>query len=289
MRAFEKACTLLPLKFRQEAESFGADGVEEIRLRLGRNLSLVVNGTEKELIGERLEMRDMLHVLERATGASVHSAAAALQNGYISWNGLRIGVCGVGVISNGQLTGFRNYSSLAIRLSSEQRGICSGFLNDLCFGGLKNTLIISPPGLGKTTLLRELVRCLSERGMRIGVIDERNELSASVNGEAMYDLGPCSDVLVAVPREQAAMILLRGMNPQIIAMDEISRLEDAGTVEQIVGCGVTLIASAHAQSRADLQLRPVYRKLMEQGSFSRLLTICREGDKRRYILEKLAE
>ena len=190
-------------------------------------------------------------------------------------------------MNQGQLAGFRDFSSLAIRLPRECRGICNGFIDRLTQSGLENTLIVSPPGLGKTTLLRELIRVLSDRGTRVAVLDERNELSASTGGKQHFDLGRCSDVLVGVPKGTGVGMLLRGMNPQVIAMDEISAGEDKQVIERIIGCGVSILASAHGRDRHDMLRRPMYRELFEMGAFSNVLTISRDGENRRYSLERL--
>lgn len=287
MEHFETACALLPPAFRQAVEGFGKAGVEEIRLRNGRSLSLVVHGREVDLKGDKLAERDLLLVLERATGASLHSATPSMINGFISYKGIRIGLCGTAAINRGELTGFRNFSSLAIRIPRECKGICAGFIDKINYGGFKNTLIISPPGFGKTTLLRDIIRQLSENGLRVAVLDERNELSASEMGLPQFDLGPCSDVLIGLPKAAGASMLLRGMNPQVIAMDEISREEDKQVIEQVIGCGVSIIASAHGLDRTDMLSRPMYRALMDMGAFKYLLTIYRDGSRRRYVLEEL--
>ena len=191
------------------------------------------------------------------------------------------------IMNQGQLAGFRDFSSLAIRLPRECRGICDGFIDRLTQPGLENTLIVSPPGLGKTTLLRELIRVLSDRGTRVAVLDERNELSASSGGKQHFDLGRCSDVLVGVPKGTGVGMLLRGMNPQVIAMDEISAGEDKQVIERIIGCGVSILASAHGRDRHDMLRRPMYRELFEMGAFSNVLTISRDSENRRYSLERL--
>lgn len=283
MDSFKTACELLPARLRELLCSSGRTQAEEIRLRTGRQLSLVLNGREFEAGGDKLRREELMQVLEKATGASLHSAAPAMVNGYISYKGLRIGLCGEAAISGGQLLGFREYSSLAIRLPRECRGICSGFIDRLTDGGMDNTLIISPPGVGKTTLLRELIRVISQRGIRVSVLDERCELSAS----GSFDLGRCSDVLSGVPKELGTSMLLRGMNPQVIAMDEISREEDRKVIDQILGCGVSILASAHGRDRQDMLKRPMYRSFFDMGVFKNILTIYRDGDKRRYLLEKL--
>lgn len=283
MDSFKTACELLPARLRELLPHSGSMQAEEIRLRLGRQLSLVLNGCEREAGGDKLKAGELMQVLEKATGASLHSAAPAMVNGYISYKGLRIGLCGEAAMSGGQLLGFREYSSLAIRLPRECRGICSGFIDKLTEDGLENTLIISPPGVGKTTLLRELIRVISQRGTRVSVLDERCELSAS----GSFDLGRCSDVLSGVPKELGTSMLLRGMNPQVIAMDEISREEDSMIIERVIGCGVVILASAHGRDRQDMLKRPMYRNFYEAGVFRNILTIYRDGDKRRYLLERL--
>lgn len=287
MDSFETACQLLPSPLRRRIEAFGQRHPEEIRLRLLRPPALVINGRELELTGDRLSENELNQVLERATGASLHAAMPGIVSGYISYKGLRIGICGIGIMNQGQLAGFRDFSSLAIRLPRECRGICSGFIDRLTQPGLENTLIVSPPGLGKTTLLRELIRVLSDRGTRVAVLDERNELSASTGGKQHFDLGRCSDVLVGVPKGTGVGMLLRGMNPQVIAMDEISAGEDKQVIERIIGCGVSILASAHGRDRHDMLRRPMYRELFEMGAFSNILTISRDGETRRYSLERL--
>ncbi|MDY5564704.1 MAG: stage III sporulation protein AB [Candidatus Limivicinus sp.] len=287
MDSFETACQLLPTPLRRRMETFTGRHPEEIRLRLLRPPSLVINGRELELPGDRLSENELNQVLERATGASLHAAMPGIVSGYIGYKGLRIGLCGSGIMNHGQLAGFRDFSSLAIRLPRECRGICNGFIDRLTQSGLENTLIVSPPGLGKTTLLRELIRVLSDRGTRVAVLDERNELSASTGGKQHFDLGRCSDVLVGVPKGTGVGMLLRGMNPQVIAMDEISAGEEKQVIERIIGCGVSILASAHGRDRHDMLRRPMYRELFEMGAFSNVLTISRDGENRRYSLERL--
>ena len=287
MDSFDIACELFPTPLRRRIESFSGRKPEEIRLRMFRPPALLLKGREMELAGDKLSQNELIQVLERATGASLHSAMAAMVNGYISYKGLRIGLCGSAIMNQGRIAGFRDFSSLAIRLPRECRGICNGFIDRLTQGRLENTLIVSPPGLGKTTLLRELIRVLADSGTRVAVLDERNELSASTGGQQYFDLGRCSDVLVGVPKGTGSILLLRGMNPQVIAMDEISAGEDRQVIERIIGCGVTILASAHGRDRHDMLRRPMYRELFEMGAFSNIITITREGENRRYSLERL--
>lgn len=287
MEAYETAVYMLPQELKAEALAFSGEAVEEIRLRAGRRPSALINGAEHEMGRAAVTEDQLLRVLERATGASIHTAAHAMAEGYISYRGLRIGLCGTAVIRDGEMTGYQYFSSLNIRIPRECRGICDSLTGEIYRGGFENTLIIASPGGGKTTALRELVRQVSDRGTRIGVVDERNELSAADGARAQFDLGRCSDVLIGVPKAEGAMMLLRGMNPQVIAMDEITRAQDLEAIGQIYGCGVGLLASAHARDADELARRPLYRELLELGAFQYLVTITGTGRARRYLAERI--
>ena len=283
MEKFRLAVELLPQDLRQAALNEACPGIEEIRLRLGKRPSLVINGTEEELQQRKVNERDLSCVLEKATGASFHTASAAISSGYISYKGIRIGICGTMGTSRDSLASFRNFYSLAIRIPGEHRGICEPFLPSIVSPSFSDTLIISPPGMGKTSLLREMVRCLGDMGYRVGLIDERNEISASYS----FDTGRCSDVLCSVPKAQGAMMLLRAMNPEIIAMDEITLDEDIEAVSEICGCGVGILATAHAKDLNQLRQRPLYRRMLSLEIIKCVLTIRRYGALRTYTLERI--
>ena len=285
MDAWSTAQSLLPETLLNAVRQVPA--AEEIRLRLGKPPAVVIGGREQRLSGGAVIQKDLLHILEKATGASLYAAAPSLKNGFVSYRGLRIGVCGEAVYNRDQMSGLRGFSSLAIRIPHEKPLGCETLLEGMLRAGPESTLIVSPPGGGKTSLLRELIRRASAKNFRVSVIDDRNELSASISGRAQFDLGPGTDVLVGVPKAQAAGMLLRGMNPQVIAMDEITQEADMSAVEQISGCGVALFAAAHGRDLADLQKRTLYKKLLESGVFRELVTIACKGGKRVYTREAL--
>ena len=123
--------------------------------------------------------------------------------------------------------------------------------------------------------------------MRVGVADERGELGAVCRGSPLFDLGPRTDVLYGCPKAQGLMMLLRGMNPQVLAMDEVTAPDDVEALTTAAGCGVALLASIHANGLEDLKLRPVYRVLLEEKIFHRLVTIRGRGWDRVYATEVL--
>lgn len=287
MEAYEKAVYMLPQEWKMEAMALSGEAVEEFRLRVGRRPTALINGSEQEMGRAEISEGHIQRVLERATGASIHSAAHAMAEGYISYMGLRIGICGTAVMREREMTGFQHFSSLNIRIPRECRGICDGLIGEIYRGGFENTLIISRPGGGKTTALREVIRQISGRGTRVGVVDERNELSATDEAAAQFDLGCRSDVLIGVPKVAGAMMLLRGMNPQVIAMDEITREQDIEAIGQIYGCGVGLLASAHARDADELTRRPLYRALLEMRAFRYVVTITGTGRERKYSAERI--
>lgn len=284
MQAFETALSLLPESLRMAAGPHRNESVEEIRLRIGQKPTLLIGGNEHPFLDGALSENDLLAVLERATEASLHTAMGAMEEGYLNYRGLRIGICGNRF--PGQ-RGFRSYNSLAIRIPGQHRGICKEHLEEIKRRGYAGVLVAAPPGVGKTTALRELIRGLSEDGLRIGVVDERNELAAYDGHVFGFDLGPRSDILTGVTKMEGTMMLLRAMNPQFIAMDEISREQDWAAAEQISGCGVGILASVHGGDLREFRNSPLYFRIQERHLFSYLLSIRLRAGRRIYQLEEL--
>ena len=282
MNEWETALKLLPQRYWDRRCRETVCMAEELRLRCGQSLTALIGGREYPLPGGEIREEELYRVLEKASEASLHTAAPAMANGYLSYGGLRIGLCGTPVLQNGQVCGFRSYSSLAIRIPGERRGILDGLWPELRRENSRSVLILSPPGGGKTTALRELIRLYSSEGIRVGVVDERCEIAAVANGRPQYELGRCCDVLSGVPKAAGGMMLLRAMNPQIIAMDEITRPEDVQALRDISGCGVGLLATAHAASPEERSLHPAFRGLLDGGQFEEIIVISLKDGERRY-------
>ena len=288
MNTYEKALELLPRRLLTECSGIAASEAEEFRLRAGRRATLLIRGTETSISSVPVDTSDIDCVIERATNASVHTVQSCIAKGFINCSGgIRIGLCGTGIIDDGKVAGMRGISSIAIRIPHEIRGCGQAAIDRVKAELCGSVLILSPPGYGKTTFLRECIRQLSESGKRVSVADERGELAAVHRGVPQFDLGNASDIMSGVPKAQAVMMLLRAMNPQIIAMDEISSPEDVEAAETASGCGVRLIATAHAADKSELNRRPVYRSLLELGVFKNTIVIDNRCGKRSYSYEEI--
>ncbi len=266
---------------------------EEFRLRRGYPLSVLLPDGEAEGNGPIVTEEHLRQTLENATQASVHTALDKIQRGFVTLRGgHRIGLCGTAACRDGQIVTLQYLSSLNIRVARQVRGQAVKLLPDLMERGrFASTLILAPPGAGKTTLLRDLICTLSNGENcpphRVGVADERGELAALWRGEPQLDVGRRTDVIDSCPKAEGLSVLLRGMNPQILAADEITAARDVDAVIRAAGCGVELIATAHGAGVDDLKRRPVYRELLSAGVFRRVVTIRREGAARVFRVEAL--
>ena len=174
-----------------------------------------------------------------------------------------------------------------MRIPHAVPGCADVILPQLRKDGFCSTLILSPPGNGKTTLLRECVRRLSDLGTRISLMDERGEIAAVQNRAPQFDVGANTDVMTGGQKAACCMMLLRAMRPDVLAFDEISAPEDIEAIRIAAGCGVALLATAHAQSVAALRHRALYRALLDEHIFHRAVCITRSGGERVYTVEDL--
>ena len=288
---YEDAATVLPARLRKAAlllpEQQRAEA-EEFRLRVGQPLSVLLPEGEVPL-EPVVEPEELETLCDIASEFSRYAAAETLREGFIPVRGgFRLGLCGTVVMKEGDPANVKSFSSAVLRIGREQKGIAEPLLEELFQNGrFRNTLILSGPGGGKTTLLRDLVRCLSLRGIRVALLDERGEVAAVHRGEPQLDVGPCTDVLDACPKALGIPMVLRAMNPQVIAADEITVREDLRAIALAAGCGVGLLATIHAGDMSELKERPLYRQLLEERIFRAAVWIRRTGGGRSYEWEEL--
>lgn len=293
METFAQAVQVLPPALRSAALALPEalrKRAEELRLRLGQPMTVLADGIEQPVPGlPPVDRAALDSVLEIATRASAHTALERVRRGFVTVRGgHRLGLCGTAAMEGGQIKSLRCLSSLNLRVARAVPGAAGDVLHSLRRGGgVYGTLILAPPGAGKTTLLRDLIRGLSngEDGpaLRVGVADERGELAALWEGRPELDVGRHTDVIDGCPKALGLELLLRGMDPQVLAADELTSPGDLEAAELAAGCGVPLLATAHGGGGQDLLRRPLYRRLLELGVFQKLVTIRRGPDGAREI------
>lgn len=267
--------------------------VEELRLRRGYPMTALLPSGERPLGGAAVTEEDLRSVLECASRASVHTVLEQLRKGFVTLQGgHRIGLCGTVSRKDGAALSMRYLSSMSIRVARAVEGIACALLPELMEGNkFQSTLILGPPGSGKTTLLRELIRTVSDgigcKPYRVGLADERGEVAALREGRPQFLIGCRTDIVDGCPKAEGMSMLLRGMNPQILAVDEITHPNDVAAAEETVGCGVALLATAHGGSIQDLTRRPVYRSLVSEGIFQRVILLRRHEGTRKAQVERL--
>ncbi len=292
----EQAAAFLPRELRLAVLSSGQDP-EELRLRAGRPFALCgADGRETPVLwmGKPLELTadDLRLTLEISTCASYHAAVEKLCQGFLPLKGgHRLGVTGTVDLREGKIHGYRALSSLCLRIAHPVQGIGWEAAEQVFRPeGAVSTLLLSPPGLGKTTLLRELIRLGSDRyGQRVGLADERGEVAALWHGVPQFDVGASTDVLDGCPKAEGLQLLLRTMNPQLLAADEITAPEDIAALSAAANCGVSVLATAHGGSLEDLRRRPLYRRLLDEGIFRQVVHISRQGSRRSYRVEPVED
>lgn len=270
--------------------------IEEIRLRIkrplllrvgARELSITQDGQITEAIedGELITKEDLERTVQILSQNSLYAWDEEFRNGYITIpGGHRIGIVGRAVLENGQLKTLKDISGINYRIGRQILGCANAVLPFLIKQNQQvcHTLIISPPQCGKTTLLRDIVRQLSNgipalhfSGVNVGLVDERSEIAGMYQGEPQFQIGQRTDVLDACPKAQGMMMLIRSMSPRVLATDEVGKNEDLEAMYQALQAGVTVITTVHGNSMEEIKERPNLQALLNWRFFDRMLILSR--------------
>lgn len=289
------------IRSRLKVEPLDYEKLYEIRLRAARPVLVVYQGKEW-FLGERgglkkeekksytAKAEDIRETLEYVAGYSLYAFEEELRQGFLTiQGGHRVGVAGKVVMEGGKVQSMADISFLNLRLAHEKKGCADPVMPWIRReGDIFDTLIVSPPRCGKTTLLRDMIRQISNGnsqypGYTVGVVDERSELAGCWRGIPQNDLGIRTDVLDACKKAEGMLMLLRSMAPQVVAVDELGPYEDIQGIESVIHCGCRLLATMHGNSLEDIRRRPLMERLWKERIFSRYLVL--KGGGRAGVLE----
>ena len=277
----EEILNFLPEILKQKIISANMNNIEEIRLRTTKPV-ILKNNIEEKVLDYIISQEAVLQVLQRLCDNSLYSYQNQICEGFITLKGgHRVGVTGNAIIKDGKVATLSYISSLNFRIARQVLN-CSNeaimyILNE---NTIWNTLIVSPPGLGKTTLLKDIIRKISNgipemnfKGITCGVVDERGEISATYKGISQNDLGVRTDVIDNIPKALGMKMLVRSMSPKVIIADEIGSKEDIEAIEYAVSSGVNGIFTAHGNSLEQIRENPILNQLVLNGYIDKILIL----------------
>ncbi|MGL5575766.1 MAG: stage III sporulation protein AA [Sarcina sp.] len=278
----EKILRLLPQSISTKFFSISEKtGVEEIRLNIGKNLRMIVKG--KEVIKPYVVTNeDIKMIIQKISNYSLYAVEEEVRQGYITIEGgHRIGLAGQCVIENKMIKTIKHISSLNIRVAREIIGCSNKVMKHIVLNGrIENTLIISPPRCGKTTLLRDISRNISDgysplslKGKRVVIIDERSEIASCYRGVPQMKVGERTDVYDNCLKDEGLMMAIRTMSPDVIVCDEIGSESDIEGIVMAYNSGVNIICTLHGNDIEDLYKREVFRNILDQGLIKKVIVL----------------
>lgn len=254
-------------------------GIQEIRLRLGQPMVIIYNNKER-ILSHSIERKELMEIIDYITNYSPYAYENELRQGFITIEeGHRVGMAGQVLVEKGSVKNFKQISSLNIRVSHEVLHCADTIIPYIAQNKqVCHTLIVSPPRCGKTTILRDVIRQISNgteeiRGCTVGVVDERSELASCYQGVPQNDMGMRTDVLDGCPKAEGMLMLIRSMSPQVIAIDEIGGPEEVEIMKYAMHCGVKILATVHGESMEEIRHKPLFTQLIQEHCFKRYVVL----------------
>ena len=254
----------------------------EVRVRAGKRIALRYPQGET-MLHEALAQEEITRLVSRLLEHSLYAWEDELREGFFTLeDGCRVGVCGRYAVAEGKIENLVYIGSLCLRVAREVRG-CAEPIRALLGRGQGGVLVLSPPGMGKTTLLRDAARLMSEAGLNVAIADERSEIAACRRGVPGFDLGERTDVMDGCSKGEA-IARLRSMAPEALVTDEVGGNGDARALLDAARCGVKLVASAHAAGLDDAKHRPALADMLHGGAFRHAVVLGGRAGEIREIL-----
>lgn len=262
--------------------------LQELRLRINSPFIVVYNNKEFFVTGNAnlsedeqsayiINKNDIKETMEYISNYSLYAFEDEIKQGFITIKGgHRIGIAGKTILDGEKVKNIKHISFINVRLSHQIKGCANKIMPYIIKNNIVyHTLIISPPRCGKTTMLRDAIRQLSNKnnGISIGVVDERSEIGACYMGEPQNDLGIRTDILDCCPKSDGMMMLIRSMSPSVIVVDEIGSRQDIEAIQYVINCGCKLIATVHGNSVDDIKNKPILGKMVKEKMFERYIVL----------------
>lgn len=269
---------ILPTNIRELVLSYGSlSEITEIRLRTGRNIHIYY-GLKEIVTNLKISITDITAILRNATLNSIYSVQNDINNGFLTiTGGHRIGIVGEAVLNDGKVKNIKNISSMNIRVAKEYIGLSDRIIDNILIDNeVKNTIIISPPLCGKTTLLRDIARNISDRGKKTTIIDERGEICSMSNGSTNLDIGERTDVISYIPKELGMQMAIRSMAPDVIFTDEIGTKSDMQSIKYLCRSGVSFVTTMHGDSIYDISHGEI-KELLNDGYIHNVIVLSKKS------------
>jgi len=245
--------------------------LREIRVRAGQSIRLSTRQGETICPCEPTPQQ-VAQMAEALCEHALYARAEEQRSGFVTLRGgHRMGLCGRVICQGQSIRALRDISSFCIRIAGQWRGAADGLIGQLTDenGFCRSTLIVGLPGMGKTTLLRDSLRRLSEAGRRVCVVDERSEIAAMCDGLPQLEVGPCTDVLDGCGKEAGLRWLLRSLSPEVLVTDELSDTLDAQAALEAIRSGVSMLATVHGRDLDSVCGRNTLYPLIRDRAFER--------------------